>query len=363
TVEAIEILSMDGDAYPPLPAHLLAKLPDLNQAAFNSAPISSGPFILQRWDRGNSLTFVANPLYFRGPPGLKEIVWKIIPNPSTLLNELRAHQIDLYPSVNEDEIDQLGSISGIVVQKRLVAWWQHLGMNMSRPPLNDPNVRAAIAEGVDWKRILDTVYRGDGQLAVSDIFPGSWAAPSLPPYRYDPTDARRLLAKAHWRAGTTLTLTSAADNEVNNRAELLIQSMLQQIGIGIEIKNYPANLLFAQDGPIYTGKYDLEWSQEINGSDPDDSGSWNSRFIPPHGADTSWLNDPIVDRTSEAAASTFDQAKRKALYQEEAARIRQLNPAVFVFWHEAYYAYNSDLRNFKPAAFIGNTWNAWQWQI
>ncbi|HTV92866.1 MAG TPA: ABC transporter substrate-binding protein, partial [Verrucomicrobiae bacterium] len=46
TVEAIEILSMDGDAYPPLPAHLLAKLPDLNQAAFNSAPISSGPFIL-----------------------------------------------------------------------------------------------------------------------------------------------------------------------------------------------------------------------------------------------------------------------------------------------------------------------------
>ncbi|MGB6986977.1 MAG: peptide ABC transporter substrate-binding protein [Candidatus Aquilonibacter sp.] len=374
TVEALEILTMGGDAYPPLPAHLLAKLPDINRAAFNSAPVSSGPFILQRWDRGDSLTFVANPRYFRGPPKLKEIVWKIIPNPTTLLNALRAHEIDLYPSVSEDNLEQLHTISGIVVTKRLVAWWQHLNINMSRPALADPHVRTAIAEGVDWKRIVDTVYHGSGTLAVSDIFPQSWAAPNLPPYRYDPADAKRQLAQGGWKMGDDgvmhkgplalhLSLSAVTDNQVNNRAELLIQSMLQQVGIGIEVHNYPANLLFAQNGPIYTGKYDLEWSQAINGADPDDSGSWNSHFIPPHGADTSWLRDPIVDRTSEAAASTFDEGQRKAFYQQEAARLRQLNPSIIAFWHESYYAYNSDLRNFKPAAFIADEWNAWEWQI
>jgi len=374
SVAVFDILTMGGDAYPPLPAHLLAKLPDINHASFNSAPISSGPFLLERWDHGNDLDFVANPLYFRGPPKLKEIVWKIIPNPNTLLEELRAHEIDLYAAVKEDQVDELGSIPGIRITHRLVAWWQHLGIDMRQPQLADGRVRAAIAEGIDWQRIVDTVYRGHGQLAVSDIFPQSWAAPHLPPYRFDPADAKRLLTAAGWNMGSDgvlhkgplamrLTLSSTAEDESNDRAELLIQSMLKPLGFGIEIKNYPANLLFAQDGPIYSGKYDLEWSQAINGADPDDSGSWNSRFIPPHGADTSWLRDPIVDAATDAAASTFDQNVRKRLYQEEAARLRQLNPAIFAFWHESYFAYNNDLKNYEPAAFIADEWNAWQWQI
>ncbi len=374
TVEALEILTMGGAAYPPLPAHVLAQLPDINRAPFNQMPVSSGPFVLQRWDHGDSLTFAANPLYFRGKPGLNQIVWKIIPDPNTMIDQLRTHEIDLYPDVSENVIDQLSSISGIRVTHRLVAWWQHLAMNMSKPQLSDVRVRTAIAEGVDWKRILDTVYKDHGQLAVSDIFPLSWGAPTLPPYRYDPADARRLLAQAGWRMGSDgvlhkgplvmhLTVSSAVSEQTDAQSELLIQSMLKPLGIDIEIHNYPPNLLFAQDGPIYSGKYELEWSQSINGSDPDDTGSWNSGEIPPNGANTSWLRDPVVDQTTTAAASTFDESVRKALMQKEWTRIRELNPAIVPFWHESYSAYNSDLKNYKPSAFIADEWNAWQWQI
>jgi peptide/nickel transport system substrate-binding protein len=35
-----------GSGYPPIPAHLLATLPSLDRAPFNSAPLSSGPFVL-----------------------------------------------------------------------------------------------------------------------------------------------------------------------------------------------------------------------------------------------------------------------------------------------------------------------------
>jgi peptide/nickel transport system substrate-binding protein len=374
TVAGMEILTMGGDAYPPLPAHLLAKLPDINHAPFNSMPVSSGPFVLKRWDRGNELVFAANPRYFRGPPGLKEIDWKIIPNPDTMLDELRSHEIDVYPDVNKNSIGELAGIPGIRVEHRLIAGWQHLGMNMRKPQLADVRVRRAIAMGIDWKRLLQTIYRGYGQLAVSDIFPQSWAAPALPPYRYDPAASRALLAAAGWRMGSDgvlhkgslamrLTITSTTDNQQNERAEVMMQSMLQPLGIALIVHNAPANLLFAQDGPLYGGTYDLEWSQAYNGADPDDSGSWNSQFIPPNGADTSWLDDPIVDATSSAAASTFDEAKRKALYQREAARIRELDPAVFAFWEEDYYAINTDVKNYEPAAFIADEWNAWQWRI
>ncbi len=374
SVQALEILTMGGDAYPPLPAHLLAKLPDINRAPFNNAPISSGPFVLKEWNHESSLVFVPNPYYFRGPPHLKEIVWKIIPDPTTLIEELRTHEIDVYPSVDSDEVRYLAGIPGIRVVTRLVANWRHLAMNMRKAQLSDARVRAAIAEAVDWKRLLDTVYHGFGVPAVSDIFPQSWAAPNLPAYRYDPAGAKRLLAAADWRMGSDgvlhkgtlamrLEISTTADVAENEHAELVIQSALRPLGIALQIRNYPPNVLFSQNGPVYGGRYDMEWSVETNGADPDDSGSWNSRFIPPNGANTSWLHDRIVDETSDEAASTFDDAKRKALYQREEARLRQLNPAIFVYWERAYVAMNGDLRNYRPAAFIADEWNAWEWSI
>ncbi|MBV8118185.1 MAG: peptide ABC transporter substrate-binding protein, partial [Candidatus Eremiobacteraeota bacterium] len=343
SVAVLGILSMGGTAYPPLPSHLLAKLPDINHASINSAPVSSGPFVLKEWKHESQLVFVPNPKYWRGAPHLKELIWKIVPDTNTLLNQLRTHEIDSYRGVEGNQIAQLPSISGINVMHRTVASWRHLGMNLSRPNLADVRVRRAIAEGIDWKNINDTVYHGVNKLAVSDVFPELWAAPALPPYAYDPNGARALLAQAGWNPGPDgimrkdgaplhLTVSASLSAKTNQEAELVMQSMLRKIGIDVEIKNYPSSLMFAQNGPLYTGKYDLEWSIDTNGPDPDNAGTWNSAFIPQNGANTSWLRDPVVDRTSAQAAATFDQATRKRLYQTEEARIRDVVPAVFFYW-------------------------------
>jgi peptide/nickel transport system substrate-binding protein len=374
SVEVFGILAMGGAGYPPMPAHLLAKLPNLNTAAVNSAPLSSGPYILQAWNRGDSLIFVPNPRYFRGAPHLREVIWKIVPDVNTLYNQLARHEIDVYPMVNANSVPRLHDISGIHVVKTLSAAWRHLGLNMSKPILARLPVREAIAEGVDWASINATIFHGFDQLAVSDIFPKSWAAPSLPPYRYNPADARALLDRDGWRVGPggirvrngqklELTLTATTGHQENDQSEVVIQSMLRAIGVGIVVRNYPANLMFAMDGPIYTGKYDLEWSTEYNGVDPDNSGNWAGSFIPPNGANTSWLNDPIVNRTSLAAASTFDEATRKRLYQVEEQRIRALVPAVFVSWRNTYTAISDDVHGYVPSSFVADSWNSWEWSI
>ncbi len=366
-------LAFGGAAYPPLPEHILGKLHDLNRADFNAHPLSSGPYVLKAWTHGALLSFVPNPYYFRGKPHVN-VRWMVIPNDNTLFNMLQTHQIDVELGVNENDIPRLSGISGLTVNHRLIANWRHMGINTNRPFLKDRRVRLALAEAIDWKRINDTSYHGYNQLAVSDIFPLSWAAPDIPRYKYDPQDAKRLLAQAGWTMGPDhwlhrgadtlrLSISTGTNKQENVESEVQIQGQLKPIGIEIDVRNYPVSLLFDRSGPLYTGNYDLEWSVDTNGADPDNACDWVTDCIPPHGANTSWLSDPIVDRTAHAAAQTFDTTQRKALYQQEEERIHQLVPAVFFYWEVEYNAANSDLKNLKPAAFIQDTWNAYAWDI
>lgn len=363
SVAVLGILGMGGFAYPPLPAHLLAKLPDINNADFNQHPVSSGPFVLERWVHGSQLVFVPNPYYWRGTPKLKELIWQVIPDTNSLLSALQTHEIDLWRTVDDNDVPQLASISGIRVIHRTIANWRHLGINMSRPGLRDLRVRKAIELGINWARINATVYHGINVLARSDVFPQSWAAPSLPPYRYDPAQARALLRAAGWTPAHPLHLNVLATNAAksNESAEVVMQAQLRPLGIDLSIHNYPGSVLFAQNGPLYKGTYDLEWSIDTNGPDPDNAGDWNSAYIPPNGANTSWLRDPVVDRTSSLAAATFDQSVRKRLYQEEETRIREVVPAIFFYWETGYYAMSDSVRGFRPAAYETDTWNAWEW--
>jgi peptide/nickel transport system substrate-binding protein len=372
--DVLGIFATGGAAYPPLPEHLLGALPDINKASFNAHPLSSGPWILKEWNRSASLEFVPNPRYWRGVPKLKRISWRVIPNGDTQFSQLQTHEIDVYPAVSEDHLSRLAGLNGIAVYRRVVANWRHLGINCSKPALRDVRVRRAIAQAVDWDRINRTVYLGIHQRAVSDIMPSSWAAPAVPQWKHDLAQAKRLLDAAGFRPGAggirardalplRLTISSAANKPIAERAEVQIQQDLRAVGIDLQIKNYPTSLLFAQNGPLYGGSYDLEWSVDTNGPDPDNQAEWSGDFIPPHGANTSFYNDPIITKVSDEAVRTFDRAKRRRLYQIEEKRIHDLALAVFIYWEVSYNAYNSDLKGYKPAQYITDDWNSWEWEI
>jgi peptide/nickel transport system substrate-binding protein len=363
-----------GSSYPPLPEHLLGKLPNLNKAAFNTAPISSGPWLLAAWNHGASLEFAPNPRYWRGPPKLRALSWKIVPNPDTLFEELQTHDVDVYDNVPETQIPQLKTLAGITFAKRLVANWRHLELNTRKPQLHDVRVRRAIAQAIDWDRINATVYHGINVRAVSDIMPDSWAAPNIPQWKYDPAAAKQLLEAAGWklgaggirqRDGKPLALTVSATNKPGNeQAEVQMQQQLRSVGIDLSIKNYPPSFLFAQNGPLYGGTYDLSWSIDTNGPEVDNAGNWSGHYLPPNGANTSFLDDPIITQTSEAALTTFDRARRKALYAREEERIHALVPAIFLYWEVSYVGYNSDLKHYVPAQYdMAGAWNSYEWEI
>ena len=209
-----------------------------------------------------------------------------MPNPDTLFRELQTHDIDVYDNVPESQVPQLRTLAGVTVDKRLVANYRHLELNTRRPQLADVRVRRAIAQAIDWDRINATVYHGIDVRAVSDIVPDSWAAPQdSAAGSYDPAAARRLLDAAGWKAGDAgvpfAQRHSAGDhdfgdesNQATNRPKYRCSRTARRRHRSVD-QELSGQLLFAQNGPLYGGRYDLSWSIDTNGPEADNAGNWS----------------------------------------------------------------------------------------
>ncbi len=367
--------AVGGAGYPPLPAHLLQNLPDLNRAPFNSKPISSGPFVLTQWNHGSSLEFEPNPYYWRGKPGLMHLTYRFIPSAETLLSQMQTHEVDVYESVGENQIAQLPQIPGIVISKRLSANWRRLAFNTRKPQLADrqgaPGDRRGGRLGRHEPDHLPRLQRARGERHRAQLLGRAdhRQLPARPGRREAAARRGRLAHRARAASGPRTACRCASRSRPRNakqsniQAEVLMQQQLKGVGIELEIKNYPGSLLFAHDGPIYTGKYDSEFTIETNGPDPDNEGLWSGAFLPPHGTNATYLNDPVVNRASHDALLTYDRVKRKALYQREESRIHQLVPAVFFYWQNSYSAVNGDMKGWRDATYISSFWNCYEWSI
>ena len=366
-------LFSEGD-FPPLPAHLLAGHKNLRNIPYNAAPVGDGPFVLRTWQHGSELVFAANPNYWRGRPRLDEVRIKIVPNTNTSIQLLQTHEVDVVDGISKPLVHLLANISGIKTYVTLVANYRHLDFNLRNPILADVAVRRAIARGIDYDRIIATVYAGYGERAATDVPPFSWAANSLKPIPYDPAAAQRLLDADGWRPGPdgirekagrrlALTISSAAGNRAAESSETLIAQQLKMIGVELAVKNYAGALLFDEHGPLYAGSYDMAWIVNTEGTDPDNLSEWGCDYTPPRGANTDFYCDPRVDALLRDAERAPDQAQRRRDYERAWRIMLDDVPAVIVYWDKSVTAANTDLRHFSPSPVITDFWNCWEWEI
>lgn len=101
-----QLWGVNGNA-PILPEHILAKYNDangsFNTAPFQSKPVGSGPFSVERWDRGSQVVLKAFDRYFMGKPKLREVVFKYVPDGNTLVAQLKTHEIDMGVHIGANE--------------------------------------------------------------------------------------------------------------------------------------------------------------------------------------------------------------------------------------------------------------------
>jgi peptide/nickel transport system substrate-binding protein len=364
--------------YAIVPAHVLAKFPNINQIPFNREPIvSDGPFRFVRWMKGDHIALAANPAFFYGHPQLDRVQISFVPDENTAVNLLRTHEIDYIFQPSIATYPSLSTIRDAHVVFVDMNGFEALEFNVTHPIVSDPLVRRAIAYAVDKAALASLLTHGQEKVATEDIPSWMWAFDaSVKSYPYDLAVAHQLMRQAGFTFGTDgtarkngspaeLLLSTDTANATHRSESVLLQAALKRVGIGVEIKYYPQDVLYATQamgGILQQGKFDLTLAPWYAGIDPDDSSQFTCEAVAPNGYNTARYCNPEMQAAQTTALTQYDQSVRAKAYGDVQRLLARDNPYIFFWWQRQLEAVSDDFKGFAPNPAV-ESWNAWQWSI
>ena len=304
--------------------------------------VGTGPFMLDRWQAGQSLTLKRNPAYKwgsplsqnRAAPYLDMLVFKVIPEAATQLAALQTGVVD---AIFVNEPSQRATLKvdpKVQVDETVLNSLIYLGFNCKKEPFTDSKVRQALSYAVNKDEILKVALGGIGVSAFAPLppsLPGFDASLKSSELGYDPKKAQALLkdvgfaqaANGTWeKNGQSLKGVLLTSNRAPNDAiAALLQSELKAIGVPVEIQTLDSKAVM---DATTQGKFDLlVWRYDWN--DPD---ALNIYLGTDRIGTTNRVaySNPKVDALFAQGAHELDTAKRKQIYVEAQKIILQDAP-------------------------------------
>lgn len=349
---------------------------DLRTTQQNRHPIGCGAYRFREWKTGEKVVLEANPDFFEGRPYLKRVVYRIIPDQSTIFLELKARNVDmagLTPIQYRRQTSYPAFQKAFNRYRYLANSFSYLGLNLLDPRFQDRRVRQAMAHAIDRQEIVDGVLLGLGQPAVGPYKPGTWwYKDDVKTFPFDPERAKALLAEAGWedrngdgilvRDGKpfSFTIRTNQGNLVRQQTAEIIQRRLRAVGIDVNIHVVE----WAAFINTFVKKKDFEaiilgWGL---GLDPDQYDIWHSSKTGADELNHISYKNPKVDALLEAGRRTFDEAKRKAIYGELQDLMAEEQPVVFLYVPDALPVVSSRVRGIEPAP-AGISYNFTKWYV
>lgn len=246
-------------------------------------PIGSGPFLVERWERGKQLTLVRNPRYW-GPhtAHLNRLVVRYCrtscqaPTPAEVIESFRTGAVDMVYERTAENVPSLRRIRGTRVVLYRTNGWEHLTLRQDpggHPALGDKRVRQALAYGIDRAAIVKQLWGViDSRYSVlqSAVLLNSARgySPNWEAYSYRPNLARRLLGRAGCRPGSdgiyicgqarlSLRLFTSLGTPQRVQAVELMQAQLRRVGIDVRLSftTFPALLDVVDGGDFDAAAY------------------------------------------------------------------------------------------------------------
>jgi peptide/nickel transport system substrate-binding protein len=322
---------------------------EVGKEGFAEAPVGTGPFMFQEWVKGDHLTVVANPTYWReGYPKLAEVVFKFMPESATRVAAAQTAEIDIAPRLSAEEADSLRDMDGLTVLNYPVDRVYYVAFNnMSTgldTPIMDVNVRRALAHAVDVQTIIDTIFSGYATRAVGYVAPGNLGYQEVEPVAYDPDRAKQLLTEAGYADGFEIGMAcpEAAYPSINEVCQA-IQGYLSEVGVTANLDLMEANAYWdlqtkKELPPLFVDS----WSLTIGEAYP--------RMLGALGEGESYANwaDPAIHEQLNRIVTTVDVEARAQLYAELQSYILEQQPFIFLYMPQAFEGVTTRVQNYQP---------------
>ena len=214
-------------------------------------PVGTGPFILEKYIKSNVIRYKRNENYYLGPAKLKKIVFSITPDPSVRFQKLKREECHFAAKIQPNDIPLITKHKKTKVMKGLSHNLAYLAMHTMKAPLNNKDVRKAIAHALNRKLYLKAIYKGTAKALDSPVPASLWGHNyTLKAPEYNLKKAKALLKKAGFQKGFKVQLwtlpVSRPYNPNGKKMGELMQVDLKKIGIEVELVTY--------DWPTYLAK-------------------------------------------------------------------------------------------------------------
>lgn len=270
--------------------------------------IGTGPYTVDGWKRGDSITLAANEDYWGEQPPAKRVTLRYFKDPNAMSSALRTGQLDVMATLQAPESlpqftndDQFQIIEGTTTGEVVLAF------NNAEPPFDDKRVRQAVRYALDRKAILETAWAGHGELIGSMVPPTDpWYEDLTSEYPHDPAKAKALLKQAG--VGNATLRLRIPNLPYAVAAAQVVKSQLADVGLTAKIDplEFPARWL---DEVFTKADYDMSI---INHVEPRDIASFGD-------PDYYWKYDSqkFRDLLAKVDAGTEEEQVR---YMKQAAR-------------------------------------------
>lgn len=206
---------------------------------FEAAPIGTGPYMVEKFERNAFVRLKANASYWGGAPAFETVTIKFVTDAAARVAEVESGNSHVTLEMPYEEYDRLkgGPLAGIA------APISDIGMIFLNDieVMTDPNVRMAAALAVDKQTIIDRLLGGYG-VKIDTLQTPEYDAydPSIT-VAYDPEKAIALLAASGYSVDNPVKFKIQTTKGFKPKDYEMVQAIVglwRKVGIEAEIEVY-----------------------------------------------------------------------------------------------------------------------------
>ena len=206
---------------------------------FEAAPIGTGPYMVDSFERNAFVRLKANPNYWGGKPDFDAVTIKFVTDAASRVAEIESGNAHVTLEMPYEEYDRLkaGGLTGTAIPV------SDIGMIFLNDvdPMLDPNVRKAAVLAIDKQLIIDRLLSGYGVAIDTLQTPEYEAYDASIKVPYDPAKAVELLAASGYSVDNPVKFRIQTTKGFKPKDYEMIQAIVglwRKVGIEAEIEVY-----------------------------------------------------------------------------------------------------------------------------